>query len=118
MAPHNTGSKRLKYRRQQQRRRKAEQLAELLPDLLSAHTRAAEEIVARGADGRHFIDWGMLHVELDPGMTGKAALPAKRAVRRLTSMVLLSWRLCAYGRPAYGTGAETSTNCRALIVGE
>jgi hypothetical protein len=118
MSPHNTGSKRLKYRRQQQRRRKAEQLAELLPTLISAHTRAAEEIVARGADGQHFIDWGMLHVELDPGMTGKAALPAKRAVRRLTTILLKSWHLRAYGLPAHGTGAETSANRRALIVGE
>lgn len=92
MAPHNTGSKRLKYRRQQQRRRKAEQLAGLLPDLLNAHSRGTEEVVVRRTNGENFLDWSMLHAELNPETTSSAALPAKRAARKRAQISeLLSW---------------------------
>ena len=69
--------------RAEQRKRKAQQLAELLPSLLNAaHILSAEEVVQRKSDGDSFVDWSQLHPELDPGKAGKAALPEKRAARK------------------------------------
>lgn len=46
----------------------------------------------RHGNADSFVEWGALHPELDPGLTQKAALPEKRAVRKRAQISeILSW---------------------------
>ena len=74
------------------RKRKAEQLAELLPSLFTSCTFTEDDVVKRKADGDSLIDWSALHPELNPSLACKASLPEKRASRKRTQIAeLLSW---------------------------
>ena len=93
MAPHNTGAKMLNARRVRERKRRGEEVAAVLPALLSMRGREAAEVVARSRDDLDgYIDWGGVHPELNPSTAGNGSLPEHRAARkRMQIGAMLSW---------------------------
>ena len=69
----------------------------------------------RHGNADSFVEWGALHPELDPGLTQKAALPEKRAVRKRAQISeILSWASALLPRSADWSSANGSRTCRGV----